>query len=488
MIKNERQYRITKAQANKFQLGLEDISRARKTQTSKAWLLDLQEDAIKSQLSDLMAELSEYEALQSQNLGIIKVDSFDELPIALIKARIASGLSQKALAARMGIKEQQIQRYEVTEYARASLSRLKEVVNALCLDVKEEIFLSAPPVSVSAIYTRLNKIGLNHSFVQNRLLPKRIREAISQLNGESEETSQVLVMQVASWIGKIFNWTQDDILGTKPLIPQPSIVLSTQFRRPTRADEQQVDIYAVYAHYLALLTLQCSSPKPNHDLSCDTSTVREEILKQFGKIDLESVLTFIWECGIPILPLRDPGKFYGACWRVQGRNVIVLKQRTSSSARWMIDALHEFYHTLQEPQTADLGVIEQQEILVEPIRVFAEEERNATWFAVNVVLNGHAEDMVQECITEAQGQVEFLKKTVPRVAERYGVSIGVLANYLAYRLSMQEINWWGTAHNLQSNDSDPWLIARNIFLQKTNISQLDEGNQDMIMQALSEEV
>jgi hypothetical protein len=39
------------------------------------------------------------------------------------------------------LKEQQIQRYEETEYASASFSRLMEIIKALELEVREEIFL-----------------------------------------------------------------------------------------------------------------------------------------------------------------------------------------------------------------------------------------------------------------------------------------------------------------------------------------------------------
>ena len=47
-----------------------------------------------------------------------------------------SGLSQKELAKRLGIKEQQLQRYEATEYAPASLRRVIEVTKALGLKVQ----------------------------------------------------------------------------------------------------------------------------------------------------------------------------------------------------------------------------------------------------------------------------------------------------------------------------------------------------------------
>ena len=72
---------------------------------------------------------------------MLEVPSFEALPLALIKARIALGLSQKELAERLGLKEQQIQRYEATEYATASLKRVKAVINALGIEVREEIVL-----------------------------------------------------------------------------------------------------------------------------------------------------------------------------------------------------------------------------------------------------------------------------------------------------------------------------------------------------------
>src|SRR5947199_184943 len=70
------------------------------------------------------------------------LNSFDELPTALIQARIAAGLTQKQLAERLGLKEQQIQRYEATGYASASLKRVSAVIQALGLHVHEELALA----------------------------------------------------------------------------------------------------------------------------------------------------------------------------------------------------------------------------------------------------------------------------------------------------------------------------------------------------------
>jgi transcriptional regulator with XRE-family HTH domain len=68
----------------------------------------------------------------------LRLASLEELPQALIQARIARGLSQKELADRLGLKEQQVQRYEATNYASAKLAMLEQVMRALGLRVQIE--------------------------------------------------------------------------------------------------------------------------------------------------------------------------------------------------------------------------------------------------------------------------------------------------------------------------------------------------------------
>ena len=130
MIKNERQYRITKAQAEKFERTITDVTanpnRSRHQALRKAEL-----DGLKSQFQDLRNELHEYEALRSGKRRVIALDSIEDLPKTLIQARIAAGLSQDDLAAKLGLKPQQVQRYEATNYQSANLERINEIVRVL---------------------------------------------------------------------------------------------------------------------------------------------------------------------------------------------------------------------------------------------------------------------------------------------------------------------------------------------------------------------
>jgi ribosome-binding protein aMBF1 (putative translation factor) len=86
---------------------------------------------MKSQLEDLQREIKEYTVLRSGKRKIVSLGSLEELPKALIQARIAAGLSQEELAAKLGVKPQQIQRYEATEYQAASFKRVQEIMQML---------------------------------------------------------------------------------------------------------------------------------------------------------------------------------------------------------------------------------------------------------------------------------------------------------------------------------------------------------------------
>jgi len=132
MIKNKRQYRIAKGQAARFEAALKTFgSKSRKDRSTHPKLVQAQKDAIQSQLDSLNGELHEYEELQSGKVPAPDLGYIAVVPRDLIRARIASGLTQKDLAKRLGMAEQQIQQYEAKDYESVSLARIAEIAKAL---------------------------------------------------------------------------------------------------------------------------------------------------------------------------------------------------------------------------------------------------------------------------------------------------------------------------------------------------------------------
>lgn len=145
MITNERQYKITKAQIAKFSDALSrfnEIDLAR--QGIDPMIIGAQRASLEQQLSDLRTDLSKYEKLRSGEIKRLPIPDVARLGEKLIEARIVQGLSQRELAERLGMKEQQVQRYEQERYSAANLMRLAEVAEALRVELHARFEVRQP--------------------------------------------------------------------------------------------------------------------------------------------------------------------------------------------------------------------------------------------------------------------------------------------------------------------------------------------------------
>ena len=148
MIFSDKQLNISKAALKELK---QSLSTTEQDTQGEGWLNKLGADALRSQITEIDSDIAEYELLKSGQIAYAKTCSLSELPRVLVQARIAQGLSQSDLAAKLDMKPQQVQRYEATLYQSASLARLIEVANVL--DVKTaEAFEGQAKTSSGAIF------------------------------------------------------------------------------------------------------------------------------------------------------------------------------------------------------------------------------------------------------------------------------------------------------------------------------------------------
>ncbi len=146
MIKNERQFKITRSLQNRFRSAIDDFDLNAEIELGVDPLIaKLSLDQLKTEYEKLSEQIEEYENLTSGNQAEILVSSIRDLPEALIKARIIRGWTQADLASNLNLKEQQIQRYEAEDYSIANLATMMNVANALELDLSNFAVLAVRP-------------------------------------------------------------------------------------------------------------------------------------------------------------------------------------------------------------------------------------------------------------------------------------------------------------------------------------------------------
>ena len=135
MITNERQYRITNAQLKRFEKAHAAQIASEPSAEVNPRIHQAMLDATASEIDELRAQLARYDDLRSGRVADRTLQSLRELPIALIEARIAAGLTQRQLAHQLGVAEQQVQRWEANSYTGVGIERLQDIADALHLEI-----------------------------------------------------------------------------------------------------------------------------------------------------------------------------------------------------------------------------------------------------------------------------------------------------------------------------------------------------------------
>jgi Zn-dependent peptidase ImmA (M78 family) len=253
---------------------------------------------------------------------------------------------------------------------------------------------------------------------------------------------------------------------------------------PANAAAPSVAAYATYARVLAEFVVAATTLGPTR-LPDSPDQIHSDLEGGSG-VSFRDVLDYAWEHGVVVLPLKDPGAFHAALWDIDGVCIVVLKQSTRTSDRWAFDLAHEFCHAVDHASGRRLlpdGIVDDDSIsewAADP------DEQRANRFAGRALLGLRADALAKSVADQAGGKVDRLKRPLAAAAAAEGVSAGALANYVAFRLARQGINWWGAATNMQDREEDPWRVARDALLARLNFGALDEQSRGLLVQALSE--
>ncbi len=477
MIRNERQYRISKAQLAKFADAIASLAPPSGA-PSLAPIMRIQAEALRSQHDDLKTEIEQYEALLHARPAWIEARTLSELPHALIRARIAMGLTQKDLADRLELSEQQVQRYESTDYGAASLTRLREVAEALQVRVGDRLFLPLRVLDADALYQKLDEAGCDSDFV-DRILPQNLVDGLHSDSIDEQRKSTESALDVFK---RLFGWTSEGVRGTAELEFPLAAAATARFKIPAGRPGRRVRAYIAYAHYLSLVVANATTDLSKAPLANAAAKFPKSMARHARSCNLRGLIEGFWDHGVPVLPLDDAGVFHGACWRTQGRNVIVLKHRTKFLSRWIFDLIHEWCHAAQHPKRLNHSWIEEGEFTSS--RRNSDEEQEANQFSGNVVLDSRAEELTQQCMERTDGDLRRFKSAIVAVARTAGVSVDHLANYIAWRLSLQNQNFWGTASNLQTKIGDAMEIARTVFCERFDFGKIDPIDSQLLIRAI----
>ena len=366
------------------------------------------------------------------------------------RLREKKGIKSSELAERAGITAQTISRIE-QGHTDVGFTTLGKILASMGYSLKDlanqdsELELENNPKSYNLLLKRMNNVGIDTNLLIRKIIPDKLQVA---LNSYKTDQPSLLLDEAANYISTIYGWSLNEIWSNQNLILSNQPAKMACFKKPSNANVKQVQAYSHYAYHLAKIVLNASQVRPKYDYPESMDDFKAMYFEKFKVVDFQSLLEFVWDLGICVLPLNDSGVFHGASWNIEGRHVIVLKQNTQFHARWIFDLLHELYHVFTHLTEDNSSVVE-----VEELSPFSNnestEELEANAFANQIIFGNRAEEYAEACVNLASWKIENLKKAVTQISNREKIRVDFLSNYLAFRLSYQGENWWGTASKMQ---------------------------------------
>lgn len=406
--------------------------------------------------SEYSAYLAGFAAEQAKKIG--------ERLRALRKAR---ELTIDELARRSGITRQSLSRIESGKHD-IVFTTLRRVLAAMGCSL-DELASADEPLTADAVLERTTTAGLEPTFVLERILGREVDDA--------ERTRDLLVRRLAP----IYGWSNEDYRSSRPLSFDKTPVHEAMFKAQGRTNVPKAEAYAAYAHYICSLVAKSARAPKYRRPSRDAKAWRDAISESHGAVSLETLVASATASGILVVPLEDPGSFHGACWLIDDRAVVVLKQRTKYVGRWLFDLSHELGHVALHLGAKRPRIIDEDDI--SPF-VQTEAEQEANTYAGDLIFAGRQEELAHECSQLTRGRLERLKGVLVGVAARAKVPADALANYLAYRLALEGEDWWATANTLQETHPEPSSTVREVLKAQLDLSRLSPDEQALLSFAI----
>lgn len=300
--------------------------------------------ALQSEAEILESQINEYEMLQSGAIQSFRARSLGELPTVLIQARIAQRLSQRELAELVGLKEQQIQRYESEGYASSSLRRLREIADALKLNITEiaEIASSTAPKHSEVERLDWSKFPIKEMYR---------RGWFEGFTGTLDMAIQDADFLVQEFVGSVFK---------KPL--------AALHRKQIRSG-QQTDQYALMAWECRILNLVTKAGiRKAYQPETITSAWITELVKLSSRPDGPLLAkAMLDDAGIPfVIEPHLPNTYLdGAALLFGELPVIALTLRFDRLDNFWFVLLHELFHVLKHLRKGKIEGLFDNEIELE---------------------------------------------------------------------------------------------------------------------------
>jgi transcriptional regulator with XRE-family HTH domain len=348
------------------------------------------------------------------------------------------GLSQRDVAALADMTSPQLSKIESGAFD-LRVSTVQALLRAMGATLADISLPGTPEVSQKAMRKRADDAGVGRDLVD------RFVHAASRI-------------QVPQLIERGFGWTTDALAaGQKPPAP---LAAAVQFKTATHAgapqDSPLLTLSGVVADVVRIHTQLVAAPSRLPA----AAELRARLLDEDGRVTLLSMIEWMWDHGIPVIPLYGKGGFCAAVLATDEGPVVIIKEIRDHMAYWMFDVAHEIGH-IALGHVDDYGLVDVDSPTPGDQETQDAQEKAANAYALELLL-GRPDELIRRVDIESQGSYLRFKGAVATVARQENVNAGLLGVVAAKVLTHvgEGKDRWGSANNLSLADGPPRPVAQ----------------------------
>ncbi len=323
------------------------------------------------------------------------------------------------------------------------------------------------------LYSRLSQIGFPKKYVQEVALPDWWCDEFEQSDGA--------VIDAASYAARRFNLDLDSLLEPRSS-PGFNITGNPKFKTVKDSDCTKFIIATALCNRIAeLVSNACIDEyKPLHNISIQE--IRDILLENNGIVDLESILNFCWQRGIPVFHYnnfpRKTNKFHGMVTYSGDRPVIVISLQDTSPSRLLFILVHEIGHLYKKHIGAEINYIIDEKVDLNSDDI---EEKEANEFAVELLFG--RPHMIYHIPNQYKG--ENLADCAKEIAMKDRIAPGLIAwNYGWVKNKKEQWGVTRSAVSILEPEADAPLRINRYLQDYLDWDKLSDDNQDHLKLSL----
>lgn len=349
------------------------------------------------------------------------------------------GLSQRDVAALAGMSSPQLSKIESGTFD-LRVSTVQALLRAMGATLSEISRPGTPEISQKVMRKRAAEAGVARELVD------RFTQVGSRI-------------QVPELMRRAFGWTMDALAsGT---LPRPALAGPVQFKTTAHGGDPAASPLLTLSTSVAQIvrrhTTHVAPPGPIPD----AAAARAQMVEPSGQVTLASMVEWMWDHGLPVIPLHGKGGFCAAVLAVGGDPAVIVKETRDHTSYWMFDLAHELGH-IALGHVHDEGLVDVDALNPAEVAPGDNQEQAANEYALELLL-GDADRLIEQVRRESQGSYLRFKGAVVTVARRANVNAGLLGVVAAKALADigEPKDRWGSANNLSLADGSPRVIVQS---------------------------